>query len=196
MDGITKEEALKMLESVGVPSDKPIVGVSVRNWKNIEGFIDEFAGLCDEIYEKYNRSIVFIVMQVPRDIAVSEKIQQKMKNPSFILKENYTPYEIMGMISAMDFILSMRLDTLIFAARQRIPLIGFIYDPKIEYYLQKINMPSGGKIGDFDKEKTMLIVDDMVNNRQKYLNILEVAAKELEQAAHKNEDYLIELLDR
>ena len=57
-------------------------------------------------------------------------------------------------------------------------------------------MPSGGKIGDFDKEKTMLIVDDMVNNRQKYLNILEVAAKELEQAAHKNEDYLIELLDR
>ena len=196
MDGITKEEALKMLESVGVPSDKPIVGVSVRNWKNIEGFIDEFAGLCDEIYEKYNRSIVFIVMQVPRDIAVSEKIQQKMKNPSFILKENYTPYEIMGMISAMDFILSMRLHTLIFAARQRIPLIGFIYDPKIEYYLQKINMPSGGKIGDFDKEKTMLIVDDMVNNRQKYLNILEVAAKELEQAAHKNEDYLIELLDR
>lgn len=196
MEGISKEAGLEVLKNIGVPTDRPIVGVSVRNWKGIDQFVDEFAALCDDIYEKYNRSIVFIVMQVPNDINVSEKVQQKMKNPSFVLKENYSPYEIMGMISAMDFILSMRLHTLIFAARQRIPLIGFVYDPKIEYYLEKINMPIGGKVGDFNKESAMEKVDDMINNRQKYLDILETAAKELEEAAHKNEDYLIELLDK
>ena len=56
----------------------------------------------------------------------------------------------MGIISTADFILSMRLHTLIFAARQHVPLVGFVYDPKIEYYLEKLEMPSGGDLKSFD----------------------------------------------
>jgi len=152
--------------------------------------------LCDYIYEKYEREIIFIVMQESRDLGVSKKVQSKMKNPSFIMSGNYSPYDIMGMISIMDFVVSMRLHTLIFAARQKIPLIGLVYDPKIEYYLEKLKMPSGGGVTEFKVEKAIKMVDDMVLNKCKYVQILEKEEEELEKKAHENEKYLMELLER
>ena len=111
-----------------------------------------------------------------------------MKQNAYILKSSYSPYEVMGIISQADFILSMRLHTLIFAARQRVPLIGFIYDPKIEYYLEKLDMPSGGKLKEFDK--------DVIQNKESYVAKLAQKEKELEKMAHKNERYLEKLLER
>ena len=196
MDSISKQQGQKLLQKAGVPMEKPFVGVSVRNWKDMDGFVDEFARLCDIIQQKYNRTIVFIVMQVPHDIKISQKVQKRMKTKSYLLKDNYSPYEIMGIIKCMDFILSMRLHTLIFAARQRIPLIGFIYDPKIEYYLEKLDMPSGGRISEFQLEKTLKMVEDVIENRQKYVSILQRKGEKLEEKAHYNEKYLIKLLEK
>lgn len=196
MDGVDKEAAWALLKKKGVTEDKPLVGISVRNWKNLNGFADKLAALCDMIYEKYNRNIVFIVMQYSRDVSISKEVQNKMKNPSFLLDDVYSPYEIMGMIGCMDFILSMRLHTLIFAARQRVPLIGFIYDPKIEYYLKKLQMPSGGRIEEFDEVKTFQLAEDMIKQKQSYVERLNVAADLLEEKAHRNEQYLLELLEK
>ena len=195
MDSISPQEAWKLMEQAGVPKDKPVVGVSVRNWKNIDYFAAKMADLCDHIYEAYDRTIVFIVMQVPHDIAISKAVQHKMKHPSYLLDQSYSPYEIMGMIGVMDMILSMRLHTLIFAARKRIPLIGFVYDPKIEYYLEKLDMPSGGTVEEFDLEKAMEQIQDLIQNRSYYVDKLEKAACELEKKANQNEEYLMELLE-
>ena len=104
----------------------------MRNWKDSDRFLDDFAGLCDRVAEELGRTVVFVSMQVPNDAVVSRLVQSRMKNKSYILKEDATPFETMGMIGVMDFVMSMRLHTLIFAARQRVPLVGFVYDPKIE----------------------------------------------------------------
>ena len=196
MDGISAEQAQDILKAEGVPMDKPMVVVSVRNWKDMDKFIGRFAEMCDIIVEKYDRNIVFLGMQMPNDITVSEKVRKKMKQNAYILKGNYSPYEVMGIISQADFILSMRLHTLIFAARQRVPLIGFIYDPKIEYYLEKLDMPSGGKLKEFDKEETLALVDDVINHKDVYVAKLEQKELELEKMAHRNEKYLAKLLER
>ncbi|MBQ4347818.1 MAG: polysaccharide pyruvyl transferase CsaB, partial [Firmicutes bacterium] len=150
MDGVSDEEAKKLLEKAGVPDGRPILGVSVRKWYKMESFAENLAKLCDRIYDEFGYSIVFIVMQFPNDIIMSENIRSRMKRPSHILDALYSPYELMGIIGQMELILSMRLHTLIFAAKQRVPLLGFIYDPKIEYYLNKLSMPSGGVISGFD----------------------------------------------
>ncbi|MBO5330100.1 MAG: polysaccharide pyruvyl transferase CsaB, partial [Anaerotignum sp.] len=196
MDGISTEESRALLEAEGVPMDKPIVVVSVRNWKDMDKFIGKFAQMCDIIVEKYGRNIVFLGMQMPHDITVSEKVRAKMKQDAYILKNNHSPYEVMGIISQADFILSMRLHTLIFAARQRVPLIGFVYDPKIEYYLEKLDMPSGGSLKEFDPAKTLEYVDDVINNKNAYVEKLIKKEAELEKMAHRNEKYLAKLLER
>ena len=196
MNGITEAQARELLEAEGVPVDKPIVVVSVRNWKDMDKFIGKFAQMCDTIVEKYNRNIVFLGMQMPNDITVSERVRSKMKQNAYILKNNHSPYEVMGIISQADFILSMRLHTLIFAARQRVPLIGFVYDPKIEYYLDKLDMPSGGSLKEFDPAKTLEYVDDVIGNKAVYVEKLAKKEAELEKMAHRNEKYLAKLLER
>lgn len=196
MDGITPEEARRLLVAEGVPMEKPLVVVSVRNWKDMDAFIGQFAELCDTIVEKYDRTIVFLGMQMPNDSIVGEKVRRRMQQEAYILKENYSPYEVMGIISQADFILSMRLHTLIFAARQRVPLIGFIYDPKIDYYLEKLDMPSGGTLKEFDRKRTLALVDDIICNKEGYVKKLEKKEAELEKMAHRNEKYLEKLLQK
>ncbi|WP_337603958.1 polysaccharide pyruvyl transferase CsaB [Anaerotignum lactatifermentans] len=196
MDGIAKEDAYRLLDKEGIPQDKPLVVVSVRNWRDMDKFISRFAKLCDTIVEKYNRNIVFLAMQMPNDITISEKVQKKMEQPAYILRGSYTPSEVMGIISTADFILSMRLHTLIFAARQHVPLVGFVYDPKIEYYLEKLEMPSGGDLKSFDMDHTLGLIDDIVKNKQAYVAKLEEKAKHLNQMAHRNEKYLMRLLEK
>lgn len=196
MDGIAPEEARSLLAAEGVPLEKPLVVVSVRNWKDMDAFIGQFAELCDTIVEKYDRTIVFLGMQMPNDSIVGEKVRRRMQREAYILKENYLPYEVMGIISQADFILSMRLHTLIFAARQRVPLIGFIYDPKIDYYLEKLDMPSGGTLKEFDRRRTLALVDDIIRNKEGYVKKLEKKEAELEKMAHRNEKYLEKLLQK
>ena len=196
MNGIGAEASRALLQAEGVPLDKPIVVVSVRKWKDMDKFIGRFARMCDTIVEKYDRNIVFLGMQMPNDIIVSEKVRAQMKQKAYILKNNHSPYEVMGIISQADFILSMRLHTLIFAAKQQVPLIGFVYDPKIEYYLEKLEMPSGGKLKEFDPETTLEYVDDVIRNKEAYVVKLGEKEKELEKMAHRNEKYLAKLLER
>jgi len=195
MEAISREESFRLLEKEGIPTEKPIVGVSVRNWKNLSVFSDDLAVLCDRIYNELNCEIVFIPMQQPHDANVSENIRKKMKAPSYLIKENCSPQELMGMIGVMNSVISMRLHTLIFAASQRVPLLGFVYDPKIEYYLSEFEMPSGGDIVKYDMENAFDTMKDMVSNRQKYVDKLEKAASELEKKANENEKYLIKLLE-
>ena len=194
MDGIEKKEAKELLVAEGIPLDKPMVVVSVRNWKDMDQFIGRFAKLCDVLVEKYDRTVVFVAMQVPNDITVSEKVRVKMKQDAYILQNSYTPKEMMGMISLADFTLSMRLHTLIFAAKQNVPLIGFVYDPKIAYYLEKLDMPSGGKLKEFDMDETLALVDDVIANRETYVERLKEKEALLEAQAHQNEVYLQRLL--
>lgn len=195
LDSITQQKAEKILREQGIPMDKPIVGVSVRNWKDVDKFISDFAVLCDRVHNELNRNIVFIPMQVPNDINISRMVQSRMKSGSFILRDDVTPFETMGIIGLMDFVMSMRLHTLIFAAKQRIPLIGFSYDPKIDFYLKEFSMPSGGDVDKYNIDDAFRKIKAMIENREAYVEKLDEAVRGLERLAEKNEDYLVELLE-
>ncbi len=194
MQGVSQEEARRKLGEQGVPLDRPLVGVSVRNWKDKEAFTQKFAELCDRVARETGRTIVFIVMQNPQDAVISREIQQRMQEPSYLLDGAYTPDEVMGMIGCMEVVLSMRLHTLIFAARQCVPLMGFVYDPKIAYYLETLSMPSAGDVADFSPEAVLPGIQTLMRERETYVKKLETVTAQLEAAARENDRLLIRLL--
>ena len=195
MEPVSKERAKELLKAEEIPTDKPIVGVSVRNWKNLSSFTTDLAALCDKIHDKLGCEIVFIPMQQPNDSVISENVRKNMKSNSYLIKENCTPQELMGIIGTMELVISMRLHTLIFAAKERIPLLGFVFSPKIDYYLNEFGMPSGGEVGKYDMKSAFETVKDITQNREKYVERLDEAASKLEEKAKENEKYLIKLLE-
>ena len=193
---IEREQALQLLKREGIPQDRPFVGVSLRSWYDLPQFSEKIAEICDEIYERHGRNIVFIVMQTPNDMQISRQVQELMRSPSYILPGRYRTDELMGMVGCADFTLCMRLHTLIFAAHMQVPTLGLVYDPKVRYHLESLEMPSMGDVDTLNTEEAMKLVDDVIQNRETYVKRLERKSEELRRLAEKNEELIVEFITR
>ncbi len=195
-DCVSPEEALSLLGEAGIPDDRPFAGVSIREWYSVPDFERTMAGICDAIYDRYGFNIVFVVMQTPNDINISMKVRDLMENPSYILSKRYKTEELMGIVGRADFIICMRLHTLIFAARMAVPTLGIVYDPKVRDYLNMLDMPSMGDVESLEREYALRQVDMLVENREIYAEALQRKTVELKERAGENERLLLDFMKK
>ena len=156
----------------------------------------KIAKACDSIADT-GKEIIFIPMQFPSDIAISKRVASMMKNKSYILMKKYTPAEILGIVGRVDAMVSMRLHTLIFAAVKNIPMVGIIYDPKIEYYLKELDMPEGGDVRKekLDSDKIASLTLDIFENMDRYREVLRSKADIMTGKADENDILLSQQLE-
>ncbi len=194
---VPRERVKEIFALEKIPFDKPLIGVSIRDWKNESpDFIQEIALACDNIHDKYGYNILLIPMQHPLDISVSQKVSGAMKFPSFVLNGKYTSDEIIGVIGSLKLMISMRLHALIFAGIERVPMMGIVYDPKVEYYLKVLDMPSCGDVRTekIEAGKIVSLTKDILENPDIYRQKLDVIVGNLTNMAKLNEDYLKRLM--
>jgi polysaccharide pyruvyl transferase CsaB len=194
LSGASREDTVRLLADAGVPCDVPFVCVSVRNWTSTGTFYENLARLCDSIHERYGRNIVFIAMQTPHDISISHDVRRLMKSKAYVLDARYKAEQIMGIIGLSDFVLAMRLHTLIFSARMCVPFIGMVYDPKVDAYVKALHMLSAGDVRDFDTAKVLDTVKNLMDHRESYADSLKRSLTELESMAREDAQLLLELL--
>ncbi|TCT14111.1 polysaccharide pyruvyl transferase CsaB [Natranaerovirga pectinivora] len=183
----------KILEQEGIQNNKKNIGISVRKWGN-ENQVKEFAGFCDDIVKNNNMNIVFIPMQYPQDLIVSEQILENMKEKAKIISKHYSSNDQIGIIKEMDIILSMRLHTLIYAGIVSVPMVGIVYDPKIEYYLNQVGMPSIKHIENLSYEEIKSHIINIYNDYEINKKQLGINSKVLKRKAKTNNDYLFNLI--
>lgn len=135
------------------------------------------------------------MMQLPHDEGISRQLQQAMTVPAYLFQSPYEPEKMMGVIHCMEAVVSMRLHTLIFAAKQRTPLMGFVYDPKVDAILDTLGMPSCGTPRDFDGRQAMERFDELMANQAEYRVRLDETADRLEASALENDRLLVSLLE-
>lgn len=196
MDPPPKKYAKSVLERCGMPSDVPFVVVSVRNWAGRNDLCEKMAALCDEIFQKYHKNILFVPMQIPHDINISREVIAIMNSPACILDQQVTSEELMSVIGAADFVIAMRLHTLIFAAHMDVPFMGLVYDPKIRYYIDAFSMPNGGDVENLDLNALLKTVDDLTEHHDEYVERVKRTSMIMTEKAHHNEAYLRELLEQ
>jgi len=193
LESIGEKEAEKILEKECIPMDKPLIGICIRNWKHEENYVEKISELCDQLIEKGN-NVLFIPMQYPNDVDISNTILSKMNNKGYALKENYQSFEILGVVNFLSIVISMRLHMLIYAAIQNKPMIGIIYDPKVKAYLEEIDMPALENIDDLDVNSIVDIFDDINLNYKTYEEKIATKTKMLKEKAGLNDKYLEKLL--
>jgi polysaccharide pyruvyl transferase CsaB len=129
-----------------INNGKPSFAISIRKWKNEEKFKQEIAKIADEMIQK-GWNVYFLPMQFPADVSPSEDIMNLMtEKGAILLDQKMNFHEIISFIGHMDFVLGMRLHSIIIAAVHNVPFVGISYDPKINRFLERVGMDSGGSI--------------------------------------------------
>ena len=128
----------KILESYGVTANRPIVGVSVRSWKDCTKYQRILAEALDQIHRATEAHIVFIPMQHTEDTMEAEIIAKHMTVTSTVLADAYSTTELLSLSSCVDVMIGVRLHALVFSALMETPCLGISYDPKILNFLHMI----------------------------------------------------------
>lgn len=192
LNGIAPDAAREILTAAGIPTDRPILAVSMRQSGKIAQAVPELARFCDEAAKTH--TVLFILMQTPADSAVTEEIRSRMTAPSYVLETPGKPETMMGVIGLCNLVFSMRLHTVIFAAKQRVPVMGLVYDPKVASYLDLLHMPAVGTPETFRADDALRAFTDLADHQTEYAARLDVIARNLEQAAQENDRQLAALL--
>ena len=128
-------------ERFGFERGKRYFGIALRNWRQdyMEN-TEAMARVCDRIAREHDVIPVLLPMQRPQDLAISRQLAEKMETPSLMVTD-VTGSEMVGLIRDMEFVVSMRLHALIYAASQNVPVIGISYDKKLDAFLSYVGMP-------------------------------------------------------
>jgi polysaccharide pyruvyl transferase WcaK-like protein len=135
-------------------------------------------------------------MHYPHDVEISNKIASMMKHKPAIIKNKYSVPQMLGIIENMDMIIGMRLHALIYGASLKVPVLGLIYDPKVEGFLEYINQPSAGSVENLDYERLIQTIENVWNNRQKIKEQLTASKHMFVEKALQNAEIAIELLNK
>lgn len=73
---------------------------------------------------------------------------------------------IIGVLSRMRAVVSMRLHALIFAAGKGVPLVGLVYDPKVSAFLRYIGEEQFMDLEDLTAKKLCAMIDAAVRLRR------------------------------
>lgn len=185
----------KILQGLGIPEDKPLLCVSVREWKNnCPDFEQKIAGLCDYASDKYGMFTVFLPMQPQVDNDITVKICDKMQSRSSVIGAGYDIQKLLQLIGKMTLCIGMRLHTLIYSSVACVPLIGLVYDPKVSGFLDYIGMDNYCGVENLTLDELIKAVDKSMQNYNCIKDKLMKKRSELKEKAKRNAELAVKLL--
>lgn len=178
-------EIEEMLIDDEIDTDKKMVGISVREWKNEEKYKSVIAKAGDYLIDK-GYEVIFIPMQHPRDYIISEEIASMMERTPKILQKIYSPKELISLMGKLYIMIGMRLHSLIFATIAGTPILGIEYDTKIYNFLQIVEQDNAGKVEDLDIDNLIKNIDNVLERRQEYKHRIDCVRDMLRKKSEQN----------
>ncbi|MDI7247653.1 MAG: polysaccharide pyruvyl transferase CsaB [Anaerolineae bacterium] len=140
----------EILASEGVPAaaaaGAPVVAVSVRPWGSRSGYLQAVARAADEAAASLGAAVVYVPFHRPGDVVASKAAAEIMREKSYVLEGDYSPKEIMSVMSRADLVIGMRYHALVFAAACAVPFVALSYDPKIDGLLSMVGEKPGASV--------------------------------------------------
>ncbi len=190
-------DALKeILTHEGISLDKSYVALSFRQWKYLDpSFEQKIASVINQIYNDYNLIPLFVPMQQPNDVIISQEIIQKLECPYILLQKEYNVQQLMGIISVAKLAIGMRLHMLIYAVGACVPSIGLVYDPKVRGFLEYVGQKSYVDISNINKDELLQMVTHIKNNEMIIRQHIENELTKLKVLSNNDTKVAIKLLE-
>lgn len=141
----------------------PVVGVAIRFWRDDRRELKDLAAGLNLLAERRPMRIRFLPMHPPGDIEASAYVMERLspaaREHAEVAEPAEAPLEMAEQVAGCDLLIAMRLHALIYAATQRVPLIGISYDPKIDVFLDRLCETPAGSV---DKVDPALLASEAV----------------------------------
>lgn len=187
---------IKILEKEGFIKEqgKISVGFAIRGRKAGADFIDQICSAIKRLIDQYDAQILLIPFHFSEDMAVIDEIKSRLGDSVRYIEHKYLTEEMLSIIGNMDYLVGVRLHSLIHAAIMDVPMIAISYDPKINSFMHSIGMKALCSVYDFESEFFIEEFEKIHNNsekiRKKVREKIEILIKKLD----KNEELIKELL--
>ena len=152
----------------GLDIQHRLVGFSVREPgpaapdMDVEHYHALLANTADFMVARLDANVVFVPMELKKfDVQHSHAVVARMQyaQRATVLKGEYTAPQMLSLIAHFQFCVGMRLHFLIFAALQSVPFVALPYAPKVQGFLEDLEIPvpplkdvtTGGLIAHIDR---------------------------------------------
>ena len=156
------DEIGSVLLRSGIPPRGNYLCFALRNWKGFEEKAPLFGQAAQYAYETYGLTPVFAAVEKHLDPVAGRLAAAGLKIPHYFLDDAGSAGTIIGALSRMQAVVSMRLHALIFAAGQGIPLAGVVYDPKVSAFLRYIGQENFQDLSSLTLERLKAMIDQAV----------------------------------
>ncbi|ALG71607.1 hypothetical protein VY88_00195 [Azospirillum thiophilum] len=138
---------VEMLAEAGVPRDRPLIGLSVRERGGAAPDLSEaayhqlLAEAADFMTERFEADVLFVPME-RADVREAHRVMGRMSLPerAHLLKYRYGPRQILGLMEHLHLAVGMRLHFLIFAAISGTPVMALPYASKVADFLTSLGL--------------------------------------------------------
>ncbi len=127
-----------------IPAERPVLGVALRSWRAGKSAA-QYHAISDAlaaVAQSTGALLLFIPMQHAADLPVADEIAGWTPAESRVLRLPVTPRQMLDVTARCDFLLAMRLHTLIFAVHRGVPALGLSYDPKVFDFSLTAGLPA------------------------------------------------------
>jgi len=148
---------------------KDFIVVSVRpptGYSRSELNTRELARSLDSLKVDLESEIVFLPFKPDVDIKVSRQVTSEMEYSAEIFEDPDDFREVEGILSEADFLVGMRLHSVILSARNHVPFVGLSYHPKCESVLQQLGTEEVMWCDSFDANKLTARVQKTIQFRR------------------------------
>jgi polysaccharide pyruvyl transferase CsaB len=139
----------RMMRNEGLPTDRRLVGMSVREPGRAAEKLDEgdyhalLADVADFLVRRLDAHVVFLPME-RHDVRHAHAVLSHMTAPDRgrILHGAYSPGQLLGFMRHLDLAVGMRLHFVIFAALSGLPVLPLPYSGKVFDFARRIGAPA------------------------------------------------------
>lgn len=140
LSGISDQKLSKLMKNANIPEEKYIT-VAVRDWKrNSERFNADVAAALKRFSEEYDVNVLFIPMQNPHDVKISQDIKSLVGDRAYVFGGDISIKETIGVIRNSSLNVAMRLHSIIYSVAQGVRTVALRYDPKIDGFMDYVGL--------------------------------------------------------